>query len=132
MSAALKLLRPKSGDVVNMDDLNHTIFHAIGHHVVFVHYQLTRARHPTRPANGWELRQQSGFVFDLSHERPRTHGVVSGDVSSDGIQFGQCSASPLISKFDSGSGLDFGACFNAGLGGRADFGINDRTWQIQH
>jgi hypothetical protein len=56
------------GDVLNADDLNGAVFHAIWHHVVFVHHQFTGAGGPTGTTPGWKRGLQFCLFLDFTNE----------------------------------------------------------------
>ena len=78
-----ELLRPKPGDVLNADDLYGVFFHAVGHHVVFMHNQFTRAGNAARSAQRRECKQQGGLILDFPNERAGSHGVVLCNVGGN-------------------------------------------------
>jgi len=48
--------------------LDHSVFHAIRHHVILMHHQFTRAGHPTGATHGGKPGQKIRFILDFANE----------------------------------------------------------------
>jgi len=91
----IELLRPQPGDVLNTDDLHRVTFRAVGHHVVFVHYQFTGSGYPAWSTQSGECKQQLCFFLDFRGERTGLRGVVLSNISGNLIQIFKRLARPV-------------------------------------